>query len=315
MAKKTDSGLKVYILADLEGVSGVFEFDDYYNHKHLAAEKPRTRSAELMVGEVNAAVEGALQAGAGTVVVRDAHGYSNTLPIEKLHPKALVSQGNPIRQPLPHLTNNFDAVVMVGQHAKAGNTRACLNHTYSRRVKRIEANGIEIGEILLYATFAGELGVPTVCVSGDSEAGREAREVSVGISTVQTKLSHSVTSALSRVPAAVCEEIRESVMQALQSHRTVRPFHFEPPVKMKVTYRSAAVNLIRYALRKQWRWARLTSAYTCLYNGHHLSECWMNFVFGRHVEFETPDPQIKFSSSFCSQTESSTSSTNVISIN
>ena len=274
------TGLKVYILADLEGVSGVFQFDNYYDHKHVAGEKPRTRVAQLMVGEVNAAVEGALAAGADTVVVRDAHGYSDTLPVEKLHPKAWLSQGNHVLRPLPHLTREFDALVMIGQHAKSRNHRAGLSHTYSRRIDRIQVNGMEVGEILLNAALAGELSVPTVSVSGDNEAVNEAREHLSGIRTVQTKVSHSLTCSLSRPPQVVSEAIRIEVEKAIAERQSIKPFVFESPVNMRVTYRSWTINLGRYALRKQWRVGKLAGIRTAVYSAPSLSSCWMRFVYG-----------------------------------
>ena len=76
----------------------------------------------LLVGEVNAAVEGAVASGAHTIIVHDGHGYGDSIPISKLHPAAKLSQGISNLHPLPHLDPSFDAILMIGQHAKAGST-------------------------------------------------------------------------------------------------------------------------------------------------------------------------------------------------
>jgi len=271
--------MKVYILVDMEGISGVNEYDDW-NPGNAAHQMTRARLADLMVGESNAAVHGALAAGATTVVVRDGHGWSNTIPIEKLHPAAFLSQGRRIRHPLPDLEQDFAGMVMIGQQAKAGNLRGCLSHTYSRRIGSIQVNGSDVGEIALNAALAGELGVPACFVSGDTEAIQEARSHLDGIVTVETKKSHSTLCTLSRSPATVRDEIAAGVTRALQQIRNVKPFSFAAPVRLQVTYHSLYVNIGRYMLRRQWRWGRLGGPRTIVYRGNSLTEVWRNFIAG-----------------------------------
>lgn len=187
---------------------------------------------------------------------------------------------------------------MIGQHAKSGNRRAGLSHTYSRRIDRIEVNGVEVGEILLNAALAGELGVPTVFVSGDDEALKEAREYLTGIRTVQTKVSHSLTCSLSRSPQVVCDEIRIEVEKAVADSHRVRPFVFESPVRMRVRYRCWRVNLGRYILRKQWRVSKLVSLRTSVYAGPGLSTCWMGFAYGCDWDGTYSEPAIPASLSY-----------------
>lgn len=271
--------MKVYILVDMEGVSGVNEYDDW-NPRHAGHQVARARVADLMVGEVNAAVEGALEAGATTVVVRDGHGWSNTLPIEKLHPRAFLSQGRCIRHPLPHLESDCAALVMVGQHAKAGNRRGCLSHTYSRRIRSVHVSGVEVGEIAINAGLAGELGVRTCFVSGDTETVEEARSHLEGIVTVETKKSHSTLCTLSRSPSAVHDEIASGVSRALQQLPNFKPYIFPAPVRLQVTYHSRCANIARYLLRRQWRWGRPADLKTVVYLGQNLTQVWQHFIAG-----------------------------------
>ena len=75
--------LTVLISADIEGVAGVVDWDETTLHK---GDHEYFRS--LMAQEVNAAVEGALEAGASVIIVRDAHGSARNLLPDKLHPEA-----------------------------------------------------------------------------------------------------------------------------------------------------------------------------------------------------------------------------------
>ncbi len=82
--------MKVFILTDMEGVSGIIDLE-----LQCFPKSPAFRQAqELLTGEVNAAVQGAVDAGAETVVVEDAHilGLNNIL-FDQLHPAAELVQG------------------------------------------------------------------------------------------------------------------------------------------------------------------------------------------------------------------------------
>ena len=80
--------MRVYISVDMEGIAGI---------GHPEPTDPTDRrypvSVDLMVGETNAAIEGALAAGATDILVNDSHwNMYNLLPAD-LHPAARVLQG------------------------------------------------------------------------------------------------------------------------------------------------------------------------------------------------------------------------------
>ena len=69
-------GLKVFISVDMEGVTGVVNVDDASR-----SGKDYDYFRQTMTREANAAIEGALAAGATDIVVRDSHGSGlNLLP-------------------------------------------------------------------------------------------------------------------------------------------------------------------------------------------------------------------------------------------
>ena len=71
--------MKVFISADMEGISGITHAEHV-----LRSGKEHERARKLMTEEVNAAVEGAFEAGARKIVVNDSHGTMKNIIPEKL---------------------------------------------------------------------------------------------------------------------------------------------------------------------------------------------------------------------------------------
>src|ERR1700719_2371762 len=76
-------GPKVFIVTDLEGVGGVYDADEQL----LPGQRRYEESRRLLTGEVNAGLEGPIQAGASQVVIWDDHAGSRTLSIDEVHPR------------------------------------------------------------------------------------------------------------------------------------------------------------------------------------------------------------------------------------
>src|SRR5437870_13602365 len=77
------------IVTDMEGVGGVNNADEQL----LPGQRRYEESRRLLTGEVNAAVVGALEAGASQVVIWDGHDASRSLSIDEIHPRAQLIQG------------------------------------------------------------------------------------------------------------------------------------------------------------------------------------------------------------------------------
>src|SRR5260370_24711046 len=82
-------GPKVFIVPDMEGVGGVNNADEQL----LPGQRRYEETRRLLTGEVNAAVAGALEAGASEVVIWDGHDGSRSLAIDEIHPRARLIQG------------------------------------------------------------------------------------------------------------------------------------------------------------------------------------------------------------------------------
>jgi D-amino peptidase len=160
-----------------------------------------------MTAEVNAAVRGACDGGAETVLVADGHAHGRNILIEDLDPRARLHTGSP--SPLGMITGverDVDGALFIGYHARAGTERAILDHTWSsQRVANLWLNDDLIGETGLNAALCGHFGVPVLMVSGDRALCDEAHDLlgEIEIVTVKEATGRSAASCL---PPEVAEK-------------------------------------------------------------------------------------------------------------
>src|SRR6266480_5139768 len=220
----------------MEGIAGVVH--ESQTDPTCAAEYARFR--RLMTAEANAAVEGAVAAGATRVVVNDSHWFMRNLLAEELHQAAELVAGDPKPRSMvqgidEQEPGRFDAALFIGYHARAGTRHAILDHTYADRIYEVRLNGKPVGELGINAAFAGVHGVPVALVSGDSALASEAKDLlGDGVSTVIVKEAVSRHAAKSVAPAVACRMIREDVPRALK--RTHAPFTLRAPVTLEVDF-------------------------------------------------------------------------------
>jgi D-amino peptidase len=227
--------MRVYISVDMEGVAGVVHEDqtDPLDPRHAGEYNSFRR---LMTGEANAAVEGALAAGAERVVVNDSHWWMRNLRPEELHPAAeLISGSTKAYSMMEGVDLGFDAALLVGYHAMAGTGSAIIDHTYTDRVHEARLNDRPVGELAINAALAGTFGVPVALVSGDQALAAEARALlGPAVETVVVKQAVGRFAARSVAPAEACRLIRAGVAAALA--RPHSPFRLEPPVRLEVDF-------------------------------------------------------------------------------
>ncbi len=218
--------MNVFISADWEGIAGLVS---WYQEK-----EDNMRARKLMTGEVNAAVEGALAAGASQILVNDSHGSMRNILIEELHPQAqLLSGGLKELSMMAGVQRGMDAAIFIGYHAKAGTTRAILDHTYSgSSVHEWRINGRPAGETTVNAAVAGCYDVPVVLVSGDNSLQEEVE--TLGAVHVQVKEAFSRYAALNVHPTVAQERIRTAVTKALGQLETFQPFKPSAPVTLEL---------------------------------------------------------------------------------
>ena len=157
--------MKVFISLDMEGASGIVS-----RQETLPAGQFYQEARHWYPWDANAAIEGALSAGATEIVVIDPHHQLN-IKWTELHPKAqLVRRDMIAHTPLytvEGLDETFDVMLLVGEHTRFGHPRGVLNHTITRPFMHVRVNDEIVDEPRLATAIAGHMGVPVGLVTGD----------------------------------------------------------------------------------------------------------------------------------------------------
>jgi len=230
--------LKIFISVDMEGISGIVHGDQTTPGTAEYAD-----GCAWMAADVNAAVHGALAAGATEIIVNDSHGSMRNIDPAAVHPQATLISGSP--KPLSMMQGidaSFAACILVGYHARAGTENAILDHTISGSVVRaIRVNGIEMPELGLNAAIAGYYGVPVVLVSGDTAVCRQAAEI-LGKDVVAVAVKEAIgRQAAKLVPFSEAQNsIQSGVKEALKKLSAAKPFKLAAPYRFELDYHISA---------------------------------------------------------------------------
>lgn len=221
-------GAKVFISVDMEGLAGVVSGSD------VSANGPDyAHFRTIMAGETNAAIEGATQAGATEIVVRDSHGAKQNLLPGDVDPRARLLRGQSVgpKNMMEGIDKTFDAVVFIGYHARAGTPNAILEHTSTGNVVDFAVNGVSLPEGGYNAVVAGLSGVPVVFAAGDKALVDQLRALLGPIEAVAVKEEiHDAVLSLS--PKAAQDAIRRGVEQAVRTRAKFKPFAMPGPYTM-----------------------------------------------------------------------------------
>lgn len=234
----------------MEGVAGIVDWDQVTSDKG-----DYSLGRDLMVGEANAAIEGAAAAGAKTIVLADSHGSMFNMPAEKLHPAAEIVQGRCRGLSMMEgVSKDFDMAAFIGYHAMACTERGCLAHTYSGSIRECKINGRALGEPGLNATLAAHFGVPLVFLSGDEAACREAQGLFPGLVTAPVKKSIAAKAARSLHPSKAREAIKAGIEKAIKAGPPKKSNLPKAPYHMTITLRQVQMadlcERIPYVTRK-----------------------------------------------------------------
>jgi D-amino peptidase len=230
--------MNVWVSVDLEGVTGlVSEREMYADREDFAIAR------RLMTSDANAAIAGAFDAGARTVVVCDSHGPARTLLVEELDPRATLIRGGtkPWRM-VEGLDRDVDAAFLVGYHGRAGVGPAVLSHTWSGdELLDLKIGGAPAGEIRLVSSVAGHHGVPVVLVTGDDVACAEAEATLPGVRTAEVKRAIDRFAAEVRHPDVTRPLIREAAARALREREDWHVLEAARPFEIAVVWASPSV--------------------------------------------------------------------------
>lgn len=228
--------MKVYISTDFEGVAGIVDWDQIMVGSH-----DYEMGRRLLLGELNAAIAGASDAGATRFVVNDSHSSMRNLPPDLIAGQATLLSGK--HKPyymMQGLDSTFDAIFFIGYHGSIGASAAVLSHTYNpRAIWEVRINGRIAGEAALNALVAAYYGVPIALVTGDQVTAAEARELQPAPVCVEVKRSVSRYAAESLHPEVARARIREAAHRALATQKPSAAPGVPSPTRIEVTFLTA----------------------------------------------------------------------------
>jgi D-amino peptidase len=204
--------MRVFISFDMEGVAGIVDWAQC-----RPPGQPYEEGRALLLGEVNAAIDGAIEAGATEVICNDAHGAMANLNPELLHGRASYVSGR--HKPLYMMQgcdSSVDAVLFVGYHGSISGDSSVLSHTYNPSViSRVALNGTETGESGINALVALACDAPVVLITGDDQTVDQGSPFFPYAERRVVKHSVSRYAASSLHPSVARDLIREGAAKAV----------------------------------------------------------------------------------------------------
>ena len=225
-----ESNMRIFISCDIEGIGCVVRPEN-----SSIPGRDYGLARRLMTGEVNAAIQGAFEAGAERVLVADSHNVGLNLLPEELDERAEIIMGSP--RPLAMMEGvdqGFDAAFLVGYHAKPDTADGVLVHNFHSRISDCRLNGLSVGELGLNAALAGLFGVPVALVTGDAAVTEEAAALLPGVETVAVKKGIGAYAARCLHPAVCRGRIRDGARLALGKLGVLKPWLPDQPTGLEL---------------------------------------------------------------------------------
>ena len=219
--------MKVYIIFDMEGCSGIFDW------RQVTVSDPASAAARRMAThDLNAVIQGAMAGGATEIVVWDGHSnYPGSLDLELLDPAchliANAADGGPVG-----LDASFAAVFQCGLHAMAGTQGGVLAHSSTRSIASFSVNNLPMGEIGMNLLTAGSYGLPCVFISGDEAAVAEAQALVPGMVGVAVKRGLHPYGIVLRPAAEARAALRAGACQAVGRVHSIGALTMAKPYRM-----------------------------------------------------------------------------------
>ncbi len=237
--------MKVFISVDMEGIAGIVDWEQC-----VAGGDDYGLGRDLVLGEVNAAIEGAVAAGATAICVNDSHSVMRNLPPAALAGRASYLSGRfKPRYRMQGLDGSYDAILFLGYHAAAG-TPGILSHTYNpRAISAVRLGGEVAGEAGLNALVAAHYGVPVAVITGDELTATQAAPFCPGVTPVVVKTSLNRYAAENLHPEVARELVRDGVRTALSTVDELEP----PAIGLPATL---DIQLVSPDMAEQATWIR-----------------------------------------------------------
>jgi D-amino peptidase len=230
---------KVLIIYDMEGVSGISEPD------MTRFDRPEKYSLgrKSLTADVNAAIRGLKQGGAGAIWIQDGHGSGNSqepdLLLDQTDPRATFDFRTIDFDPYSTgLDGSLDAIVCIGMHPRA-RTNGFMAHTWNSDVA-FRINGVDFTETHIIAASAARWGVPVIMVSGDNVLGEQLKpdfpELEFAVGKTAESLGAAEPFARDEIDRRI-ESAARTAMEKLLGGK-FRPYYLRPPFEFELSWRN-----------------------------------------------------------------------------
>lgn len=224
--------MTVLIMADLEGISGV-----YTREQVLPSQSRFNEGRKFLTKDINVCAAALKAAGVDKVYVRDCHGGSYALLWDEVSEDVDLVISGLLRDERFPFIDEIDAVILFGYHAMAGTAKGLLEHTFSSMsVQNYYLNGEQVGEIAFDAAILGEYETPVIMVSGDTNVCKEAKEFLPWVATAEVKRSLHCMGAGLLPPHKAKECIFAAVREAVENFKAGKCelYKVKAPVTLRV---------------------------------------------------------------------------------
>lgn len=248
LAMRAQKPTKVLILFDMEGLRAAQHAGEY------DVDSPMYGEVRKDLGEeVNAAARGVLKVGAQEVVISDCHASGNVessdYPTDQVPKGARLDiRDQPYDPYVEGVTEDFDAVLMIGMHAKAGDTRGFVPHTYFGTV-RWNIGGMDMSETSMVAFSADRFHIPFILVTGDDVHQPEVAQF-MNAEYVVVKDSISLREAKSRSRDEVLKEIEDKAARGFRDRKNYK-VTFQMPKPLVNTFKFSLAEATADAIAHQ----------------------------------------------------------------
>ena len=225
--------MKLFLSTDFEGTSGIVAWEQI-----LKGNAEYEQGRYLLTNEVNAVINGALEAGANEFVVNDSHSSMRNLHPQDLAGRAtLITGKHKSLYMMEGIDASFDGIFFVSYHGSIGAERAILSHTYNPgAIWEVRINGEIVGESGINALVADHYRVPIIFVSGDDVTASEAETIAPQAEKIVVKHSLGRFAAENLHPDVACELLQSGARRAVGRIAEMRPPAFKLPVELQITF-------------------------------------------------------------------------------
>ncbi|MBE7025086.1 MAG: hypothetical protein E7408_03410 [Ruminococcaceae bacterium] len=242
--------MNVFIMTDLEGVSNI---DSMEMIDPKGKDFPYCQ--QLMMEDLNAAVEGAKRGGAEKIYTVE--GHFDAFAPEKADPRVTIVTMKEWEDVIR--SGEIDVYMEVGAHAKAGTMHGFLDHTMSSlQWYKYSINGQQMSEVEINALFVGAFGIPVVMVSGDAAVCRDVQATlgEVAVAPVKKATSRNRAICLPR------EEALRRICDAAEAGMHIKKAPFIRPYPLEIKLELCRSDYCEATMERVGDAARRTDART-----------------------------------------------------